>query len=194
MAGDPVNVRAPDRDVKGSLATPKFSPLHAARAANSGECHNPGMGTAPTGHNFTAWTHFPPEWSAAPVAPSFPDRPPPSTLSDDRRIPPARCPCAPQAREIPRPAPDAYSAGTRNRGGAVHKVTAPPHHSAPRDRRSTRTRRLGACKGRPPYAPSKVTGWRNGSSRSTTYCTTVACSTDSCTTATSSSPTATHIG
>jgi hypothetical protein len=98
---------------------------------------------------------FPPEWSAAPVAPSFPDRPPPSTLSDDRRIPPARCPCAPQAREIPRPAPDAYSAGTRNRGGAVHKVTAPPHHSAPRDRRSTRTRRLGACKGRPPYAPSK---------------------------------------
>jgi hypothetical protein len=57
VAGDPVNVRAPDRDVKGSPATPKFSPLHAARAANSGECHNPGMGTAPTGHNFTAWTH-----------------------------------------------------------------------------------------------------------------------------------------
>ncbi len=127
VAGDPVNVRAPDRDVKGSPATPKFpcSTLRGRRTQGSVTTRHGHRAHGAQLHSLDPF-RFPPEWSAAPVAPSFPDRPPPSTLSDDRRIPPARCPCAPQAREIPRPAPDAYSAGTRNRGGAVHKVTAPP--------------------------------------------------------------------
>jgi hypothetical protein len=41
-----------------------------------------------TGHP----TPFPTEWSAAPVAPSLPDRPPLSTLGpNERRIPLPRC-------------------------------------------------------------------------------------------------------
>ena len=52
------------------------------RASNPGQRRNPGKGTARSGHNFTAWTHCAshPEWSAAPVVPSFPDRSPPSAL------------------------------------------------------------------------------------------------------------------
>jgi hypothetical protein len=97
------NVRAaPDRDVEGSPATPKFPPL-LLRAANQAERDHPGKGTAPTGHNFTAWTYLCllPEWSAAPVAPSLPTGRYCHRWFDGRRIPPARCPRAPQAREIP---------------------------------------------------------------------------------------------
>ncbi len=143
----------------------------ALREADSGECHNPGKGTARSGHNFTAWTHcachpsgVPRRWRRRCLTGRHRQ-----CWSDDRRIPPARCPSAPQAREIPRPAPDACSAGTRNWGGAVRKVTAPPHHSAPRNRLSMRTRRLGVFKRASSYATSK-SYWRNGSSRSTTCC------------------------
>jgi hypothetical protein len=138
------NVRAPDRDVEGSPATPRFPPVHAS-SGESGGVSPPRQGTAPTGHNSTAWTHcasylsaVPRRWRGRCLTGCHRHR-----WSDDRRIPPARCPRAPQAREIPRPAPDACSAGTRTGRGAVQKVTAPPHFSAPRDRLSRRTRRLG---------------------------------------------------
>ena len=60
MAGDPANVRAPDRDVEGSPATPQLShrrccpPRHVAGGSAT--------------HNSTSWTHpLVTEWSAAPV-------------------------------------------------------------------------------------------------------------------------------
>jgi hypothetical protein len=100
-----------------------------------GSATTPARAPRGRGITFTVWTHcachpsgVPCRWRRRFLTGRCRQR-----WSDDRRIPPARCPSAPQAREIPRPAPDACSAGTRNRGGAVHKVTAPPHHSAPRE-------------------------------------------------------------
>jgi hypothetical protein len=78
VAGDPANVRAPDRDVERITGHTQGSPTGgAARLAYRWwelhhKLHNP--------HNCIATvTPLPTEWSAAPVAPSLPDRPPPST-------------------------------------------------------------------------------------------------------------------
>jgi hypothetical protein len=123
------NVRAPDRDVEGSPATPRFPPVHASSGELEGVLQ-PRQGTAPTGHNFTAWTHcasylsaVPRRWRGRCLTGRHRHR-----WSDDRRIPPARCPRAPQAREIPRPAPDACSAGTRKWGGVVREERPRPAH------------------------------------------------------------------
>lgn len=128
MAGDPVNVRAPDRDVKGSPATPKFPLLHATRAANSGECHNPGMGTAPTGHNFTAWTH------SASHPSGVPRRWRRRFLTGRHR---QHCP---------------MTAGSHLPGALVHRR---PGRSPDRRRTRTAAGTRNRGKGRPLYAPSK---------------------------------------
>ena len=47
---------------------------------------------------------------------------------DDRRIPPPGAPCTAVPGDF-RPAPDAFSAGTRRLGRGRSQRTAPPHHS-----------------------------------------------------------------
>jgi len=129
VAGDPANVRAPDRDVEGSPATPQLShrrccpPRHVAGGSAT--------------HNSTSWTHpLVTEWSAAPVHRRCLTDCHRQRWSDDCRIPRPVPGCdsalgrvsttAPQAREIPRPAPDACSAGTPQWGGAVREERPRP--------------------------------------------------------------------
>jgi hypothetical protein len=71
----------PTRDVDGSPATPKSSPPHAS-SVEPGGAPQPRQGHRALGaqlHSLDS-LRFSPEWSAAPVAPSFPDRSPPSVL------------------------------------------------------------------------------------------------------------------
>ena len=97
MAGDPANVRAPDRDVEGSPATP---PLSHRRCCTP---RTPPVG-APAPTTPYAWSpSFPTEWSAAPVAPSLPDRPPP-------------LPRAPMTAGSHRPVPGLNDQGTAGPG------------------------------------------------------------------------------
>lgn len=122
MAGDPANVRAPDRDVEGSPATPDSPAGGVARPRAAGgsstqqlhkldqpalrrvECRA-GHGRCLTDRDRQRW-------------------------SDDSRIPPpgAWCdlPVHRAGREIPRPAPDTCSAGTLRWGGAVREERPRP--------------------------------------------------------------------
>ena len=76
----------------GSPATPEVPGSAQHSSADPGECHNPVTaprppGTTPQLDPF----RFSPEWSAAPVAPSSPERLSPSPPVRCRRIPAARC-------------------------------------------------------------------------------------------------------
>ena len=127
----PTSVPAPDRDVEGSPATPEVSPRSAlhARSADPGEYHNPREGTALTGAQLHSQNHSAPHrvecraggTVAAPLT---------ATVNVGSMAAGSPVPRAPQSREIPRPAPDAFSAGTRRLGRGRSRRTAPPHHSA----------------------------------------------------------------
>ena len=110
-------------------------PRPTLRGGELGGVSQPGKGTAPTGHNFTAWTHCASHPRGVPAGGAV-VAPPAATVNVGLMTAGSHLPGVlvhRRPRKIPRPAPDAYSAGTRNRGGAVHKITAPPHHSAPRE-------------------------------------------------------------
>jgi hypothetical protein len=54
VAGDPVNVRAPDPEMSTGHRPHQNLLRRTLRASNPKERHNPGKGTARSGHNFTA--------------------------------------------------------------------------------------------------------------------------------------------
>jgi hypothetical protein len=135
VAGDPANVRAPDRDVEGSPATP-LSHRRCCPPRNSagGSASNPDR--EPQTHR--AQLHsldllrsppsgVPRRWHRRCLTDRHRQR-----WSDDRRIPLPGAWCditKPTAGPgDPRPAPDACSAATPFWGGGRFQCTAPPPH------------------------------------------------------------------
>jgi hypothetical protein len=162
------NVRAPDRDVEGSPATPQLShrrccpPRHVAGGSAT--------------HNSTSWTHpLVTEWSAAPVHRRCLTDCHRQRWSDDCRIPRPVPGCdsalgrvsttAPQAREIPRPAPDACSAGTLKWGGVVREERPRPTILLIVPERVELSPRAGPCPVRPRTYPDN--GHRPAEDRTT---------------------------
>jgi hypothetical protein len=106
------SVPAPDRDVEGSPATPELPP---------GRRCTPGAPARGVSHPLPL-RGVPRRWHRRCPADRHRQR-----WSDDRRIPPPGAPCTAVLGD-PRPAPDAFSAGTRRLGRGCSRRTAPPHH------------------------------------------------------------------
>jgi hypothetical protein len=144
VAGDPAKRPCPRPRCRRITGHTKISPACTLRAANlSGEpggVSPPRQGTAPTGGQLHSWTQcashpsgVPRRWRRRCLTGRHRPR-----WSDDRRIPPARCPRAPQARETPSGAGHVPRRHPQ-RGGAIHEERPRPTILAPRDCLSTRT-------------------------------------------------------
>jgi hypothetical protein len=129
VAGDSANVRACPRPrcrrVTGHTRTSPRPALHA-RSAGPGGVTTPRehvlVGTTPQQDHPLPLRGVPRRWHRRCPADRHRQR-----WSDDRRIPPPGAPCTAVLGD-PRPAPDAFSAGTRRLGRGCSRRTAPPHH------------------------------------------------------------------
>jgi hypothetical protein len=113
---------------KGHRPHQNFPQAGAARPERRpGGCHNPARapcspGTTPQQDHPLPLRGVPRRWHRRCPADRHRQR-----WSDDRRIPPPGAPCTAVLGD-PRPAPDAFSAGTRRLGRGCSRRTAPPHH------------------------------------------------------------------